>query len=207
MRINAYPQVLTEDNIMYIKDWKKDLFTIPNLLSLFRLMLIPVYVMIYLKANEPRDYVLAGSILAVSCMTDMIDGQIARHFNMVSSVGKILDPVADKMTQLALIISLSVKYPFLQLNLLLFLIKEIFQTMTMIIMYFRGKVLPGAIPEGKICTIVLFLSFILLVLLPDLNLKIAHAIAAADAAVLAYAFIGYFLAYFGKHPKLLDLQE
>jgi len=192
---------------MYIKDWKKDLFTIPNLLSLFRLLLIPVYVMIYLNAGQPRDYFLAGSILAVSCMTDMIDGQIARHFNMVSNVGKVLDPVADKMTQLALIISLSVKYPFLQLILFLFLIKEVFQTLTMIVMYRRGKVLPGAIPEGKICTIVLFLSFILLILLPDLDLKIVHAIAAADAAVLAYAFLGYFLAYFGKHPKLLDLQE
>ena len=200
-------QLLTEDSNMYIKDWKKELFTIPNLLSMFRLILIPVYIVIYLNATESREYFLAGAILAVSCMTDMIDGQIARHFNMISNVGKVLDPVADKMTQLALTLSLSVKYPSLRIILLLFLAKESFQTLAMVIMYRRGKVLPGAIAPGKVCTIVLFLSFILLVLLPELDIRIVNAIAAADAVVLIYAFVGYFLAYFGKHPKLLDVDN
>ena len=73
-----------------IKDWKKDIFTIPNLLSLFRLALIPVYVMIYLNATTAKEYFLAGTILAVSCLTDMVDGQIARHFHMISNVGKAI---------------------------------------------------------------------------------------------------------------------
>ena len=68
---------------MHIKDWKKELFTIPNLLSLFRLALIPVYVIIYLNASDYRDYFIAAAILAVSCLTDLIDGKIARHFNMI----------------------------------------------------------------------------------------------------------------------------
>ena len=51
---------------MLIKDWKKDLFTIPNLLSLFRLVLIPVYIVIYLNATETTDYFIAAGILAVS---------------------------------------------------------------------------------------------------------------------------------------------
>lgn len=83
---------------MFIKDWKKDVFTIPNLLSLFRLVLIPVYVAIYLNAQELWEYFLAAAILAVSCLTDMIDGKIARHYNMISTLGKILDPIADKAT-------------------------------------------------------------------------------------------------------------
>ena len=57
---------------MFIKDWKKEIFTIPNILSMFRLVLIPVYVSIYLNADEASDYYLAASILAVSCLTDMI---------------------------------------------------------------------------------------------------------------------------------------
>ena len=75
---------------MFIKDWKKEIFTIPNMLSLFRLVLIPVYVFIYLNADGQDDYFLAAAILAVSCLTDLIDGKIARHFNMISTVGKIL---------------------------------------------------------------------------------------------------------------------
>ena len=62
---------------MIIREWKKDLFTIPNMLSLFRLLLIPVYVAIYLKATVFSDYALAAGILAVSCLTDLIDGKIA----------------------------------------------------------------------------------------------------------------------------------
>ena len=81
---------------MYIKDWKKEVFTIPNMLSLFRLLLIPVYVVIYLNATEAHEYFLAGSILAVSCLTDMIDGKIARKYNLITDFGKFMDPLADK---------------------------------------------------------------------------------------------------------------
>ena len=87
---------------MFIKNWKKEIYTIPNLLSLFRLVLIPVYASLYLSATEQYQYVLAGVILAVSCLTDMIDGKIARKFNMITPLGKILDPLADKLTQLTL---------------------------------------------------------------------------------------------------------
>ena len=98
---------------MYIKDWKRELFSIPNLLSFFRLVLIPVYAYIYLNATQTYQYFIAGSIMAVSCLTDMIDGKIARHFNMITTLGKILDPVADKVTQFTLTLCLSLKYPVL----------------------------------------------------------------------------------------------
>ena len=192
---------------MFIKDWKKDVLTIPNMLSLFRLVLIPVYIVIYLNATTTREYFLAGTILAVSCLTDMIDGQIARHFNMISNVGKVLDPIADKLTQLALTVCLSVKYPVLRVVLVLFVAKEAFQTLALVVMYRRGKVLPGSLMPGKLCTTVLFLSFIVMVLIPDMNIRLVNAIAILDAAFLVYAFIGYFLAYFGRNPKLQDFEE
>lgn len=191
---------------MFIKDWKKELFTIPNMLSLFRLLLIPVYVIIYLNAKQDSEYFLAAAILAVSCLTDMIDGQIARHFNMISNVGKVLDPLADKMTQLALTICLSVKYPALRSVLLLFVFKEVFQVSVAYVMFRRGKALPGSLIAGKICTTVLFISLILLVLLPNLDLKIVNFIAVMDVVFLSYAFISYAFAFFGRNTKLQDLQ-
>jgi len=192
---------------MFIKDWKREVFTIPNYLSLFRLLLIPVYTALYLSAGNSGESVLAAAILVVSCLTDMVDGQIARRFNMVSNVGKVLDPLADKLTQLSLIICLSIRYPVLRGVLILFVIKELFQVSSVCILFRRGRVLSGALFAGKLCTTVLFVSFTVLILIPDLPTKIVTAAAILDAAFLAYSFISYFRAFFGKNHKLQDIQE
>lgn len=192
---------------MFINGWKKDLLTIPNLLSLLRLMLIPVYITVYLRASKASDYLLAALILGISCVTDMLDGQIARRFDMTSEIGKVLDPVADKMTQLSLTLCLSVRYPILRWILLLFLAKECFQTCAMIVMYRQGKALPGALLPGKLCTGIFFVSLIILILLPGMDYRLVLSIALIDAAFLIYSFIGYYQAYFGKAPKLVDLDN
>ena len=192
---------------MFIHDWKKDVLTIPNLLSLFRLVLIPVYVLIYLNAAEMWEYFLAAAILAVSCLTDMLDGKIARRFHMISTLGKILDPIADKLTQFTLTLCLSIRYPVLRFVLVLFVIKESFQGIIGLMNLRRGKMLPGALLAGKICTTVLFISLIVLVLMPDLNQGIVTAIAVLDTVFLSYAFITYIFAYFGKHAKIQDMDK
>ena len=192
---------------MIIKNWKKEILTIPNLLSLFRLVLIPIYVVIYLEATNISHYFTAAAILAVSCLTDMIDGKIARHFNMISTLGKILDPIADKATQFTLTLCLSIKYPVLRIVLGLFVVKELFQGIVGLINLRRGKMLPGALMAGKICTTILFISLILLVLLPNLSETVVNSIAVLDAAFLIYSFISYIFAYFGKHTKVQDMDD
>ncbi len=191
---------------MFIEDWKKEVFTIPNLLSLFRLMLLPVYAYIYLNATESYQYLAAGSIMAVSCITDMIDGKIARRYNMVSTLGKILDPLADKITQFTLTLCLSLKYPVLLPVLALFIIKELFQLISGIVNLYRGKMLPGALMAGKVCTTVLFISLIVLVLFPDMNPTFVSGIALVDLLFLTVSFISYIRAYWGKHSKVEDMK-
>ncbi len=190
-----------------IKDWKKEIFTIPNLLSLFRLALIPIYIVIYLNATEAYQYYVAGGILAVSCLTDMIDGKIARHYNMITTVGKVLDPLADKVTQLSLTICLSIRYPVLVRVLVLFLVKEIVQLIAALFQFHRGKMLPGALLVGKLCTTVLFVSLILLVLLPEMPPMWVNFIAMVDSTFLIVTFISYMLAFFGKHAKVEDVPD
>jgi cardiolipin synthase len=192
--------------MMFIKDWKKEILTIPNLLSLFRLVLIPVYVVIYLNARENSDYYIAAGILAVSCLTDLIDGKIARHFNMISTVGKILDPVADKATQFTLILCLSLKYPILWYLVGLFIVKESFQLIAGGINLHKGKMLKGALFSGKICTTVLFVSLTGLVLFPNISNTVVRFIAVADASFLLISFISYLSAYLGSHPKTKNLE-
>lgn len=192
---------------MCIKNWKKEIFTIPNILSLFRLALIPVYVLIYLNAKEPSHYFISAGILAVSCLTDLIDGKIARKFNMISTLGKILDPLADKLTQFTLIWCLAVRYQALQYLFALFLVKESFQTIAGMVNLRKGKMLDGALISGKVCTTVLFTSLIVLVLIPTLEVTTVNAIAMVDAVFMLIAFIDYIRAYFGKHKKVYNIDE
>lgn len=192
---------------MCIKNWKKEIFTIPNILSLFRLALIPVYVLIYLNAKEPSHYFISAGILAVSCLTDLIDGKIARKFNMISTLGKILDPLADKLTQFTLILCLGVRYQALRYLFALFLIKEGFQTIAGMVNLRKGKMLDGALISGKVCTTVLFSSLIVMVLIPTLEVKTVNTIAMVDALFMLIAFVDYIRAYFGKHKKVYNIDE
>ncbi len=192
---------------MFTKDWKKDLFTIPNLLSLFRLVLIPVYVVIYLNAQTDADYYLAAAILAVSCITDMIDGKIARHFNMISNTGKILDPLADKATQFTLIVCLAIRYPILLVLIVLFVIKEGFQGIAGLMILRRGEILKGALISGKICTTVLFISLIILVMIPHISQTALYIITAVDCLFMLISFFDYARLYYTHGSMIQSLES
>ena len=191
---------------MLINNWKKEILTIPNLLSIFRIALIPVYLRIYLNADGPEDYTAAAMILAVSCLTDMVDGKIARKFNMITNFGKLLDPVSDKLTQLALMICLSVRHRALRFLLVVFLIKEFFQFCAMIASLRRGKALDGALMSGKISTTVLFGCLTFMVLCPNLNDRTVNLLAGLSLVFMLIAFADYIRAYFGKNKKIYDLE-
>ena len=90
----------------------KSVFTIPNILSLIRLIMIPFIVWFYC---EKEDYTTTAILLILSGLTDMVDGYIARHYNMISDIGKMLDPVADKLTQLAMLYCFTTKFPLMLL--------------------------------------------------------------------------------------------
>ncbi len=192
---------------MFIKNWKTEILTIPNLLSLFRLVLIPVYARIYLTATQDYQYGIAGGIMALSCLTDLIDGKIARHFNQITNLGKILDPLADKITQFALTFCLSLKYPVLNPVLALFIVKEVFQLVVGLAFLLQGRMLSGALPAGKVCTTVLFISLIALVLFPNLDPRAVDAIAMVDGIFLSVSFFSYAMAYFGKDVKVQNLEQ
>lgn len=191
---------------MYIRDWKKEVLTVPNLLSLLRLILLPVYVPAYLKAETRRQYFMAGSVMILSCLTDMLDGRIARKYNMVSNVGKILDPLADKATQFVLIVCFCSKYPVMKPVLMLFIVKEAFQLIACVLALNAGKALPGALMAGKLCTTVLFVSLIFMVICSNLSPLLVNGIALLDSAFLVFSFISYVMAYYGKNPQLEEFQ-
>ena len=124
---------------------------------------------------------------------------------MITPLGKLLDPIADKVTQLVLTICMSLRYPLMRPVLVLFLAKECFQFFAALIHFHRGKALDGALLPGKICTVVLFTSFTILVVLPDLPGAIVDFLSVLDFACLMFAFISYIFAFFGTHAKVQDI--
>ena len=187
-------------------NWKKEICTIPNLLSLFRLTLIPVYLNLYLNAETVREYTLSAVILGISFMTDLVDGKIARKFNMISNVGKVLDPLADKLTQLGLLICLYHRSSLLRYLLVIFLIKEFWQLFAMIGAMRHGKALNGALMSGKLSTTVLFIGLGLIFLFPNMAERTVNRICVVCLTFLLYAFGDYILAYFGKNKRIYDLE-
>ncbi len=130
-------------------DAQKKIFTIPNFMSFFRLLLIPVFVYFY---HFRRDYVLAIVVLGISYLTDLTDGFVARRLHQVSDLGKALDPVADKLVQGALIICLVLDFPILWLVLIVFVVKECANAYVQMAIRRKTGEARGAELHGKITT-------------------------------------------------------
>ena len=133
-----------------VDKYKNKIITIPNILSFFRILLIPVIVWLYLGK---QDYLLAGIFVLISGLTDIVDGFIARTFHMISDVGKVLDPVADKSTQAVVLLLLATRFPLMFIPIGCILLKEVFMAITGYMIIRRCNVVLGADWYGKAATV------------------------------------------------------
>jgi len=186
-------------------DSLKKFFTIPNIISLVRIALIPLFVWAFLVGRD----ILALVIVVLSGVSDKLDGTIARRFNMVSDVGKMLDPVADKLTQMTLAVLMFIKFHASE-NVRMqafawvflgFIAKEVLHLLFALLMLLLGR-RPGAAEIwGKAATVVFYVVMILLFLagpevgvlakwfeLPPLAVQILVVLALLMAIA---AFLGY----------------
>ncbi|SFB88548.1 CDP-diacylglycerol--glycerol-3-phosphate 3-phosphatidyltransferase [Alkalibacterium subtropicum] len=170
---------------------KRDWFTIPNLLSYFRLILIPFFVYYYVIAETQADYMLATGILLLSGITDAADGFIARKFNQGTKIGQLLDPIADKLTQIAVVSVLMLKWRVFIFLFSLFLIKETYMTVQNIRLYRKSKRLDGAEWYGKIATIVFYLTMFIAVFFPNLSDVTVTSLVVLASAYQLLAFFYY----------------
>ena len=170
---------------------KREIFSIPNLMGYFRILLIPVFSWMYCTADSTGDYYAAAVVVGVSGLTDMFDGKIARRFNMITELGKFIDPLADKLTQAALLLCLAVRYPLMQAVLALFVIKEGFMLAMGALILPRGRKLDGAMWFGKVCTAVLYAVLFLLLLLPGIGTAAANVLIGICGVFLLFSFAMY----------------
>ncbi len=177
------------------KDYKDKIFTIPNILCMVRLALIPLILWLYFIKKE---YVWSGIVLVVSCLTDVIDGYIARHFHMTSNLGKVLDPIADKFTQGIILLCLLTKFPLMLIPLVLIIIKETFMSISgYIIIKKRGKVM-GANWHGKAATACIFANMMLHMWWIDIPIAASHALIAMCSCMIILSFTLYAVRNFGE---------
>ncbi len=188
-----------------MNDVKKDILTVPNLLTFFRILLIPVYAILYMKAVTLKDYIVSAAVLAVSALTDMADGIIARKCNMRSRLGIMLDPFADKLTQGVIMLCLTIRHPEILPLLIFFVIKEGFMFVMGCRLLRQKKMLDGALITGKICTTVLFLGMIALVVFPNLPAAGMAVILAVCAVFMAISLVSYILCYFRSSTHIKDM--
>ena len=168
--------------------WK---WNIPNTLSLVRILLIPVFLVLYLNH---LDWWAFG-VLVFSGVTDMLDGFIARHFNQITECGKLLDPISDKLTQVAVLIALATRYRELLPLVILCVIKETCQAIGGVIMIKRRNTVQGSLWFGKLSTVVFYVCMSVLVVstLFDVTLSpnMRWLVSALAGACMLVAFVGY----------------
>lgn len=140
------------------------ILTIPNILSLFRILLIPVFVYFFFADSIKNHYLLAVLTFALSGLSDVADGFIARHFGQISNFGKVLDPIADKLTQAATLVCLAFKHRIIISLVILLFTKEILMLIGALLLMGKGARPSEAKWWGKLSSVVLFVTMILFLL-------------------------------------------
>jgi cardiolipin synthase len=169
-------------------EWK---WNVPNALSLVRIALIPVFMVLFMTHHDEWSFVA----LALSGLTDALDGIIARRFNQITDCGKLLDPVSDKLTQVAVVVALTTRYTELLPLAVLCFVKELCQAVGGILLLRRRCTVRGSKWFGKLSTVVFYACMLAMVLFPDMNSTVAWILIALAGACMLLAFFGYLQMY------------
>lgn len=173
---------------------------IPNFLSALRLMMVPVFVFLFFKEFENHRYYALGVFLLAGA-TDVLDGWLARRNNWVSDVGKIIDPLADKLMQFSAFVSLAIKSRYAVILAVFLFVKDVLMTAGGVVLAKRGmRDLVQARWYGKLNTCFIALTVCLLIPLYE-NETLAAVMTFSTMAVMTFTFIMYLNNVFLKYMR------
>lgn len=173
------------------RDKKKEILTIPNLLSAFRLLLVPVIAWLYCGRE---NYPMTALVLLLSGATDIVDGFIARRFDMVSDLGKVLDPIADKLTQTAALICLLTRFPAIWWLLGVLVMKETVMAVMGLLVIRRTGAVYSAAWHGKLATCVLYAVILAHIVWYAIPQPVSAVLVLAGAASILLSLVLYTIA-------------
>ncbi len=164
---------------------------IPNILSTIRLLAIPLFVYAYFNFSP---YV-AAVIYVAAWLTDALDGYLARRNNWITDIGKLLDPLADKLMQIAAAVCFTIDNVIFLAVLIPLLLKEFAMLIGGVLIIKRSKVVVQANWYGKLATIVIFVCAFLRLLIRN-SLALDITVCALILLMLVFSLIMYYLKVF-----------
>lgn len=170
---------------------REQVLTIPNAMSAFRIVLIPFIIWAY---AIDRHY-LSFSLVVLSAISDMLDGFVARKLNMISDFGKFIDPVADKLTQAALLVCLMTEHRHIYVLFIILAVKELSMLFLGAVVFKRHDSVNSAKWYGKLCTVVFEGTMMLLMLFPNTPENTVHMAMLGCGAVMIFSLVMYSLFY------------
>ena len=141
---------------------------IPNILTIIRFILIPfIFVSVITK-----HFLVALIIFTISALTDVLDGFIARKFNYITNIGKLIDPLADKLTQISLLLSLAILGILPWWIFAIVFIKELVMVISASVLYSKDDVVVYSKWYGKLATVLFYLAIVCSLLINQFNISI-----------------------------------
>lgn len=186
------------------------ILTVPNALSVLRILIVPVFAVLYLRGHVAG----AAAALVASGVTDMLDGLIARRFNQITELGKMLDPFADKLTQGMVALCIAIRFPAIRPLLLLFILKELLMLGCALVLLKKHKRPCAAKWYGKVATVMFYISISAIVAMDGLGIMkpdafniAALAMLGLTAVMMAYAAVKYFQIFLSILREPEETQE
>lgn len=185
----------------HFKNAREQMWSIPNILSYVRFLLIPVFIVLYVKGHG----MWAFATLVLSGLTDILDGWVARKFDMVTNLGKFIDPLADKVTQAAMILCVGLRFPNMLFLLAIHIAKEL------VMLYLGYRVLDktgttnSAMWYGKMCTATLYVVMALHIVWPAIPVTLSNVLLFVCGGMIIFCLVMYW-AYFNSIIAMYDKQ-
>lgn len=150
--------------------------------------MIPIFVWLYCAK---QNYLFTAIVLLLSGLTDIADGFIARCFHMISDFGKALDPVADKLTQAAMLFCLVIRFPMMWAPLIVLTLKETSTGITSLLVIRKSGVVTDAVWHGKATTVLLYSMMLIHLLWFDIPHTASNILIGLCVAMMLYSWARY----------------
>lgn len=182
--------------------WKKN---IPNMLSAFRLILVPVFIAVYFSGLDHARF-FASCVYGLASITDFLDGHIARKYDLITNLGRVLDPLGDKMMTLSVIICITIDRLIPLWVICVVAFKEMLMGVGGLIIHKKACAdIPSSNYIGKASTVIFFVVCVILMLFYDvLPGGLSFGLIAFAVAITLVALGGYVVTFMNVMRKAKD---
>ena len=181
----------------------KFVWNVPNTLSLVRIVLLPAFVALYFTGRLEW----AVATLVFSGLTDLFDGVIARRCNQITEIGKLLDPIADKLTQITVLLCLAISYRELIPLAVICLVKEVLQVIGGWILLSKNTNIRSSKWFGKVSTFLFYAVMLLIVVWENMPPLVLVILIILVAVTMLFSFFKYMQIYFNLRKESETVSE